>query len=50
MRPRAAGVSSATTLESIWYLIRVRCALWLQSHRPSGPHSVRMTLWERGIS
>jgi glycosyltransferase involved in cell wall biosynthesis len=50
MRPRASGVSSATTLQSIWYLVRVRCALWLQSHRPSGPHAVQMTLWERGIS
>ena len=50
MRRRMAGVSSATTLESIWYLIRVRAALWLQSHRPTGPRTVQMTLWERGIT
>jgi glycosyltransferase involved in cell wall biosynthesis len=50
MRERAVGVSSATTLASIWYLVRVRCALWLQSHRPSDPRRVKMTLWERGMS
>ncbi|HEY3723333.1 MAG TPA: glycosyltransferase family 2 protein [Acidimicrobiia bacterium] len=50
MRPRAAGVSSATTLASIWYLVRVRCALWLQSHRPADARRVQMTLWERGVT
>jgi glycosyltransferase involved in cell wall biosynthesis len=50
MRPRASGVSSATTLASIWYLLRVRAALWLQSHRPSDPRRVQMTLWERDLA
>jgi glycosyltransferase involved in cell wall biosynthesis len=50
MRPRAAGVSSATPLASVWYLLRVRAALWLQRHRPSDLRRVQMTLWERDLA
>lgn len=46
MRPRAAGVSTSSSLTSIWYLVRVVAALWLQRFRPTGRRVVRVTLWE----
>jgi glycosyltransferase involved in cell wall biosynthesis len=46
MRPRAAGVSTSSSLTSIWYLVRVVAALWLQRFRPEGRRVVRVTLWE----
>ncbi len=49
MRPRAAGVSTASSLASVWYLVRVVAALWLARVRPTGRHVVQMTLWERGL-
>jgi glycosyltransferase involved in cell wall biosynthesis len=48
MRPRAAGVSTSSSLASIWYLVRVIAALWLQRFRPEGRRVVRVTLWESG--
>ena len=48
MRPRAAGVSTSSSLTSIWYLVRVIAALWLQRFRPTGRRVVRVTLWESG--
>ena len=46
MRPRASGVSSASTVTSIWYVIRVMAALRVQSYRPNGRRSVQHTQWE----
>lgn len=46
MRPRSAGVSSASIFTSIWYLIRVMAALRVQRYRPSGRRAVRLTHWE----
>ena len=48
MRPRASGVSTSSSLTSIWYLVRVIAALWLQRFRPDGRRVVRVTLWESG--
>jgi glycosyltransferase involved in cell wall biosynthesis len=48
MRPRAAGVSTSSSLTSVWYLVRVVAALWLQRFRPTGRRVVRVTLWESG--
>lgn len=50
MRPRAAGVSTASSLASVWYVVRVVAALWLARFRPTGRRVVQMTLWERGLS
>jgi glycosyltransferase involved in cell wall biosynthesis len=50
MRPRAAGISTASGLASVWYLVRVVAALWLARFRPTGRRVVQMTLWERGLS
>ena len=50
MRPRAAGVSTASSLASVWYLVRVVTALWLARFRPTSRRVVQMTLWERGLS
>lgn len=50
MRPRTAGVSTASSLASVWYLVRVVTALWLARFRPTGRRVVQMTLWERGLS
>lgn len=47
MRPRAAGVSTASNLASGWYLLRVIAAIWLQRFRPAD-HRVRLTAWEGG--
>lgn len=47
MRPRAAGVSTSSPVASVWYLVRVIAALWLQRFRPEGRRVVRVTLWER---
>jgi glycosyltransferase involved in cell wall biosynthesis len=46
MRPRAAGVSSASSISSAWYLLRVVTAVWLQRYRPTGRRVVQFTLWE----
>jgi glycosyltransferase involved in cell wall biosynthesis len=46
MRPRAAGVSSSSSAASVWYLVRVVAAVWLQRFRPTGRRVVRVTLWE----
>jgi glycosyltransferase involved in cell wall biosynthesis len=46
MRTRTAGVSSASVLTSMWYLIRVMAALRIQRYRPSGRRAVRLTHWE----
>jgi glycosyltransferase involved in cell wall biosynthesis len=48
MRPRASGVSTSSSLASIWYLVRVIAAVWLQRFRPEGRRVVRVTLWEGG--
>jgi glycosyltransferase involved in cell wall biosynthesis len=45
MRPREAGVSTATSLASAWYLFRVVVAVWLARYRPVN-RRVRLTLWE----
>jgi glycosyltransferase involved in cell wall biosynthesis len=47
MRPRAVGVSTASSVSSAWYLIRVVAAVWLQGFRPVGRRVVHLTLWER---
>jgi glycosyltransferase involved in cell wall biosynthesis len=46
MRPRASGLSSASTFTSMWYVVRVMSALRVQSYRPSGRRAVRHTQWE----
>jgi glycosyltransferase involved in cell wall biosynthesis len=46
MRARDHGVSTASSLSSAWYLIRVVAAVWLQRYRPAGRRIVRLTLWE----
>lgn len=46
MRPRAAGVSSASAISSAWYLLRVVTAVWLQRYRPTGRRVVQFTRWE----
>jgi glycosyltransferase involved in cell wall biosynthesis len=48
MRPRAAGISTSSPLASVWYLVRVVAALWLERFRPEGRRVVRVTLWESG--
>ncbi|MDP9334165.1 MAG: glycosyltransferase family 2 protein [Actinomycetota bacterium] len=46
MRARDHGVSTASSLASAWYLIRVVAAVWLQHYRPTGRRVVHLTLWE----
>ena len=46
MSQRDHGVSTASSLSSVWYLIRVVAAVWLQRYRPTGRRIVRLTLWE----
>jgi glycosyltransferase involved in cell wall biosynthesis len=46
MRARDHGVSTASSLSSAWYMIRVVAAVWLQRYRPAGRRVVRLTLWE----
>ena len=46
MRQRSSGVSSASVLSSMWYVIRVMTALRLDRFRPTGRRVVRLTLWE----
>jgi glycosyltransferase involved in cell wall biosynthesis len=48
MRPRAAGISTSSSVASVWYLVRVVAAVWLQRFRPEGRRVVRVTLWESG--
>jgi glycosyltransferase involved in cell wall biosynthesis len=48
MRPRAAGISTSSSFASVWYLVRVVAAVWLQRFRPEGRRVVRVTLWESG--
>jgi glycosyltransferase involved in cell wall biosynthesis len=47
MRPRFSGISSASTVSSMWYVVRVMAALRVQSYRPSGRRVVEHTQWER---
>ena len=47
MRAREVGVSSASSISSAWYLVRVVAAVWLQGFRPAGRRVVHLTLWER---
>jgi glycosyltransferase involved in cell wall biosynthesis len=47
MKERAAGVSSASTAGSLWFLVRVVAAIRLQRYRPTGRRVVRLTHWER---
>jgi glycosyltransferase involved in cell wall biosynthesis len=46
MRYREAGVSSASPIASVWYLVRVVAAIWLQRYRPTGRRVVSLTRWE----
>jgi glycosyltransferase involved in cell wall biosynthesis len=46
MRDRSSGVSSASTLSSMWYVVRVMAALRVQSYRPTGRRAVDQTYWE----
>jgi glycosyltransferase involved in cell wall biosynthesis len=46
MRPRASGVSSASTFSSMWYVLRVMGALRVQSYRTTGRRAVQHTQWE----
>lgn len=46
MRPRFSGISSASTVSSMWYVVRVMAALRVQSYRPSGRRVVEHTQWE----
>jgi glycosyltransferase involved in cell wall biosynthesis len=46
MRPRSSGVSSASPLSSMWYVVRVMAALRVQSYRPNGRRVVQHTQWE----
>jgi glycosyltransferase involved in cell wall biosynthesis len=46
MRPRFSGVSSAGTVSSMWYVVRVMAALRVQSYRPHGRRVVEHTHWE----
>ncbi len=46
MNERTAGVSSASTISSMWFLARVVAAIWLQRYRPTGRRVVRLTHWE----
>jgi hypothetical protein len=46
MRARDHGVSTASSLASAWYLLRVVAAVWLQQYRPTGRRVVHLTLWE----
>jgi glycosyltransferase involved in cell wall biosynthesis len=48
MRPRAAGISTSSSVASVWYLVRVVAAVWLQRFRPTSRRVVRVTLWESG--
>jgi glycosyltransferase involved in cell wall biosynthesis len=50
MRPRAAGVSTASSIASVWYLVRVVTAVWLTRFRTTDRRVVQMTLWERGLA
>jgi len=50
MHPRASGVSSASSLASMWYVVRVLAAMRIQRHRPTGRRVVRLTHWEAGPS
>jgi glycosyltransferase involved in cell wall biosynthesis len=50
MRARETGVSTASSLASAWYLVRVVMAVWLQHYRPTGRRVVRLTLWEGDLA
>jgi glycosyltransferase involved in cell wall biosynthesis len=50
MRPRLSGASSASTMTSMWYVVRVMAALHVHSYRPSGRRVVQHTQWESGSS
>jgi glycosyltransferase involved in cell wall biosynthesis len=46
MRPRSSGVSTASSITSLWYLLRVMAAVRVQRYRPAGRRVVLTTLWE----
>jgi glycosyltransferase involved in cell wall biosynthesis len=46
MRPRSSGLSSASAVSSMWYVVRVMAALRVQSYRPNGRRVVQQTQWE----
>jgi glycosyltransferase involved in cell wall biosynthesis len=46
MRAREVGVSTASSISSAWYLLRVVAAVWLQRYRPRGRRLVSLTQWE----
>jgi len=50
MRAREVGVSTASSISSAWYLVRVVAAVWLQRYRPTGRRLVSLTQWEREAS
>jgi glycosyltransferase involved in cell wall biosynthesis len=50
MRAREVGVSTASSISSAWYLVRVVAAVWLQRYRPTERRAVSFTQWERGPS
>jgi hypothetical protein len=50
MRPRASGLSSASTFSSMWYVLRVMSALRVQSYRPNGRRAVQHTHWENDLT
>jgi glycosyltransferase involved in cell wall biosynthesis len=50
MRPRFSGVSSAGTVSSMWYVVRVMTALKVQSYRPHGRRVVEHTHWENDLA
>jgi glycosyltransferase involved in cell wall biosynthesis len=47
MRPRLSGISTASSMSSMWYVVRVMAALRVQSYRPNGRRAVEHTQWER---
>ena len=47
MKRRAEGVSTASSLASVWYIVRVITAIKLQRYRPRGRRTVQLTRWER---
>jgi hypothetical protein len=46
MRAREEGISTASSISSSWYLLRVVAAVWLQRYRPRGRRVVSLTRWE----
>lgn len=49
MRPRFSGMSSAGTVSSMWYVLRVMTALRVKSYQPRGRRVVEHTHWESDV-